>query len=138
MKNELVQVKAGYTGKAEDPTREEISEAGYTIQESTSNGKYYAVDEFEVELPTTIEELVTAVGGEEAEAKATVVGWCISKYKTSKIYDGARKAIDAKLRKEVPANCKKVLEALTTLELIDADSLTFEEKSDIDYLKSLI
>ena len=138
MKNELVSVKAGYTGQAGEPTRDEIREAGYTVQESTNSDKYYAVEEFSVELPTTIEELVTAVGGEEEEAKATVVGWSISKYKTSKIYDSARKAIDAKLRKEIPANCKKVLEALTTLELIDADSLTFEEKSDIDYLKSLI
>ena len=137
MKNELVSVKAGYTGQAEDPTRDEIREAGYTVQESTNSDKYYAVEEFEVELPTTISELVTAIGGGQ-EAEETVIGWSISKYKTSKIYDSARKAIDAKLRKEIPANCKKVLEALTTLDLVSEESLTFEEKSDIDYLKGLI
>ena len=138
MKNELVSVKAGYTGQAGEPTKDEIREAGYTVQDSATQDKYYAVDEFTVELPTTLEELITLVGGEEEEAKATVVGWSISKYKTSKIYDSARKAIDAKLRKEIPANCKKVLEALTTLGLVDEATLNFEEKSDIDYLKSLI
>ena len=137
MKTELVQVKSGYTGQAGEPTRDEIREAGYTVQDSATLDKYYAVDEFEVELPTTISELVTAVGGGQ-ESEEIVVGWAISKYKTSKIYDSARKEIDAKLRKEIPANCKKVLEALTTLDLVSEESLTFEEKSDIDYLKGLI
>lgn len=130
MKKETVQVKSGYLGAPEDPTREEIKEAGYDVKESSNDLKYYAVSTLEVDIPETLEELLEVADEEQ------VASWALSKFKTSQIYDVERRKMDSILRKEVPAECKKVLEALQTLGLVDPDELTFEQKSDLEFLKT--
>lgn len=134
MKKEQVTVKAGFTGAEGEPARDEIREAGFEVVESSAEGKYYASQSLEVEVPETLDELL------ELEEQETVLGWCISKYKTTRIYDKVRRNMESKLKKEVPAECKTLMEGLVMLGVAskeELDNLPFEQKSDLDYLKSL-